>query len=136
MHTTIRTPQRSFITDPQKWVGKSAYFEDLFSGKGNDKQLDGSYFVESDDHIFEHILRYLRTGILPVFYDKTTGHDFQLYQALLGKPSISLLIGYKNGYASVNTGTLLRSTIWPPKLKIEDPTENTLQVGPTVAHLW
>lgn len=59
------------------------YFDNLFSGKWNDKQEDGSYFIETGAHIFEHILRYLRTGVLPVFYDKSTGHDFVLYQALL-----------------------------------------------------
>ncbi|RYN15621.1 hypothetical protein AA0113_g12499 [Alternaria arborescens] len=83
MYTTIRTSQRSFITDPEQWLGKSAYFDNLFSGKWGDKQEDGSYFIETDARIFEHILRYLRTGVLPVFYDKVAGHDFPLYQALL-----------------------------------------------------
>ncbi|KAH7347069.1 hypothetical protein BKA66DRAFT_601818 [Pyrenochaeta sp. MPI-SDFR-AT-0127] len=55
----------------------------MFSGKWGDKQEDDSYFIETDAHIFEHILRYLRTGVLPVFYDKVAGHYFPLYQALL-----------------------------------------------------
>ncbi|PVH91857.1 hypothetical protein DM02DRAFT_475774, partial [Periconia macrospinosa] len=79
----IKTSQRSFVTDPERWLGQSSRFEDLFSGKSGDKQYDGSYFIETDAHIFEHILRYLRTGVLPVFYDKTAGHDFPLYKALL-----------------------------------------------------
>ena len=83
MYTTIKTLQRSFMTDPDRWLGRSLYFQNLFSGKWGDKQEDGSYFIETDAHIFEHILRYLRTGVLPVFYDKATGHDFPLYQALL-----------------------------------------------------
>lgn len=83
MYVTIKTSQQTFITDPDGWLGKSPYFRNLFSGDWGDKQEDGSFFIETDAHIFEHILRYLRTGVLPVFYDRLTGHDFPLYQALL-----------------------------------------------------
>lgn len=83
MYVTIKTSQRTFITDPKGWLGHSKYFDNLFSGKWADKQDDGSYFIESDANIFEHILRYLRTGVLPVFYDRLLGHDFPLYQSLL-----------------------------------------------------
>jgi hypothetical protein len=83
MYVTIKTSQRTFITDPEGWLGKSLWFNNLFSGKWGDKQEDGSYFIEIDANIFEHILWYLRTGVLPVFYDRLVGHDFPLYQALL-----------------------------------------------------
>ncbi|KAL2068580.1 hypothetical protein VTL71DRAFT_14917 [Oculimacula yallundae] len=83
MYTTIKTSQRNFVTDPVMWLGQSTYFKKLFSGNWGDKQVDGSYFIETDAHIFEHILRYLRTAVLPVFYDKGKGHDFALYQSLL-----------------------------------------------------
>ena len=36
-----------------------------------------------DPELFEHILRYLRRGVLPVFYDSVKGHDHTLYLALL-----------------------------------------------------
>ncbi|KAH7410495.1 hypothetical protein DE146DRAFT_776188 [Phaeosphaeria sp. MPI-PUGE-AT-0046c] len=85
MHVTIKTSQRNFITDPDGWLGQSVYFDKLFSGRWGDKQEDGSYFIETDANLFEHILRYLRTGVLPVFYDRLAGHDFPLYQALLGE---------------------------------------------------
>lgn len=83
MYVTIKTSQRTFITDPEGWLGQSLYFNKLFSGNWGDKQEDGSYFIETDAQIFEHVLRYLRTGVLPVFYDRLLGHDFSLYQALL-----------------------------------------------------
>lgn len=83
MYVTIKTSQRTFVTDPEGWLGQSLYFKSLFSEKWDSKQVDGSYFVECDANIFEHILRYLRTGVLPVFYDRLAGHDFPLYQALL-----------------------------------------------------
>ena len=85
MYTTIKTLQRNFVTDPENWLGHSIFFKKLFSGNWGDKQEDGSYFIETDAEIFEHILRYLRTGVLPVFYDRANGHDFALYQALLGE---------------------------------------------------
>lgn len=84
MRTTLKTLSKSFVTDPDHWLGHSAYFDKLLSGQWGDKQEDGSYFVETDSDIFEHTLRYLRTGILPVFYDHDTGHDYALYQALHG----------------------------------------------------
>ena len=85
MYTTIKTLQRDFITDPDMWLGQSIYFEKLLSGNWGDKREDGSYFIETDAHVFEHILRYLRTGVLPVFYDSEKGHYFALYQALLNE---------------------------------------------------
>jgi hypothetical protein len=41
----------------------------LFSRQWGDKQDDGSSFVDADADLFKHILRYLRRGVLPVFYD-------------------------------------------------------------------
>jgi hypothetical protein len=79
MYTTIKTSQHSFVTDPEMWLGQSIYFKKLFSGNWANKQEDGSYLIEADAHIFKYILRYLRTGVLPVFYDREKGHDFALY---------------------------------------------------------
>ena len=47
------------------------------------QETDGSYFIDADPENFGHILRYLRSGVLPVFYDHEKGHDFALYQTLL-----------------------------------------------------
>jgi hypothetical protein len=73
MHVVIKTSQRNFVTDPDGWL---LYFDNLFSRIWGDDQEDGSYFIETDANLFEHILRYLRTGVLPVFYDRLSGHDF------------------------------------------------------------
>jgi hypothetical protein len=85
MYITIKTLQRNFVTVPERWLGKSLYFQNLLSGEWGDKQEDNSDSIETDAHIFEHILRYLRTGVLPVFYDAKAGHDFPLYHALLAE---------------------------------------------------
>lgn len=52
-------------------------------GDWGDKQPDGSYFIDSDPTVFEHVLRYLRSGVLPVFYDRSRGHDYHLYAGVL-----------------------------------------------------
>jgi hypothetical protein len=83
MPTTIQVSGRRFLTDPATWVGESAFFKALFSGQWDGPQDDGSYFIDADPDLFEHILRYLRRGVLPVFYDRTKGHDYMLYGALL-----------------------------------------------------
>ena len=83
MRSTLQTSSRTFITDPDHWLGQSDYFDRLFSGKfGGDDQGDRTYFIEADAAIFEHILRFLRTGVLPVFYNHATGHDFALYHSV------------------------------------------------------
>jgi phytoene desaturase (3,4-didehydrolycopene-forming) len=46
---------------------------------------NGVYFVDADPALFEHILRYLRTGMFPLFYDAEKGHDLCLYFALLNQ---------------------------------------------------
>ena len=83
MPATIQVSDRRFLTDPATWVGESAFFKALFSKQWDDHKNDSSYFIDADPDLFEHILRYLRRGVLPVFYDRAKGHDHVLYGALL-----------------------------------------------------
>lgn len=53
------------------------------SGRWDNALADGSYFIDADPTLFEHILRYPRRGVLPMFYDIDKGHDHMLYLALL-----------------------------------------------------
>ncbi|KAF2136044.1 uncharacterized protein K452DRAFT_345156 [Aplosporella prunicola CBS 121167] len=64
-------------------MAESIFFSCLLSGRWENTLLDGSYFIDADPNLFEHILRYLRRGIAPVFYDSEKGHDYALYSALL-----------------------------------------------------
>jgi BTB/POZ domain-containing protein KCTD9 len=43
------------------------------------KERDGSYFIDQDGDDFACVLKYLRTGVLPIFYDRVKGHDYQKY---------------------------------------------------------
>jgi hypothetical protein len=48
-------------------------------------EADGSYFIDGDVALFEPILRYLRRGVLPLFYDNAKGHDLYLVPYAFGR---------------------------------------------------
>ncbi|KAL1647169.1 hypothetical protein SLS58_002940 [Diplodia intermedia] len=81
----IQIGERRFTTTRDTLVGGSDYFAARFSGNWNDAEPDGSYFVDGDPDLFVHILRFLRSGTFPLFYDKHRGHDYSLYAALLAQ---------------------------------------------------
>ncbi|KAF7930163.1 hypothetical protein BELL_0086g00110 [Botrytis elliptica] len=83
---TLQVGERRFITTKNTMTGESPFFAALMSGRwDSNKQADGSYFIDADPDLFEHILRYLRRSVLPIFYDTEKGHDHVLYLALLGE---------------------------------------------------
>lgn len=44
---------------------------------------DGSYFLDVDPGIFEHVVRFMRRPeVYPVFYDQARGFDYDLYNRL------------------------------------------------------
>jgi hypothetical protein len=46
-------------------------------------EVDGSYFIDADPELFEHLLRFMRRpGLFPLFYDKAKGFDYNLYNHL------------------------------------------------------
>lgn len=80
---TLQVGERQFITTRQTLVGESDFFASLLSERWDNAQTDGSYFIDADAKLFQHILRYLRRGVFPIFYDKVKGHDYAMYVALL-----------------------------------------------------
>lgn len=75
---------RHFETTLDTLTYESGYFKNLLSEKWSDgKDASGAYFIDADPTLFEHILNYLRRGILPIFWDKLRGHDHFLYFRLL-----------------------------------------------------
>lgn len=80
---TLQVGERRFNTTRETLIRDSPFFATLLSDQGGHPQEDGSYFVDADGDLFEHVLRYLRRGVFPIFYDKLKGHDYALYLALL-----------------------------------------------------
>ena len=83
MRISLHVGEHRFITTRETLVGESGFFASLLSGRWDNAQNDGSYFIDADGSLFEHILRYLRRGVFPIFYDKMRGHDYLMYLALL-----------------------------------------------------
>ncbi|KAI9866466.1 MAG: hypothetical protein M1813_001016 [Trichoglossum hirsutum] len=80
---TLQVGGQHFVTTRETLTHQSGFFSSLLSGRWADAQPDGSYFVDADANLFGHILRYLRRGVLPVFYDNSKGHNHSLYLQIL-----------------------------------------------------
>ena len=80
----LQVGERRFTTNEQTLVDGSSYFEALLSGSWKDeKQEDGSLFVDRDGDIFAYILGFLRSSKFPLFYDDVAGFDHDKYVQLL-----------------------------------------------------
>lgn len=64
---------------------ESSFFESLLSSRWNNVRHDGSYFIDADPGLFHYILRYLRRGVFPLFYNRVLGHDYDRYNSLLAE---------------------------------------------------
>jgi hypothetical protein len=59
------------------------YFQALLTRWGDNVQPDGSYYVDADPDIFEHVLNFIRRPqTFPLFWDRETGFDHMLYLKL------------------------------------------------------
>lgn len=86
LRVTLQVGERRFTTLRDTLTSESAYFAARLSGRWNDTDEDGSYFIDADPGMFEHILRYLRSGNFPVFFDAGTQmFDHAKYSSLLGE---------------------------------------------------
>lgn len=74
----VNVGERQFITT-KATLSQSHYFQKRFVEYPN----DDPHHIDGDGNYFEHILRYLRTQVLPVFYTREKGHDHALYDAIL-----------------------------------------------------
>ncbi|KAE8332196.1 hypothetical protein BDV39DRAFT_200347 [Aspergillus sergii] len=52
----LQISDRQFITSKSTLSQKSTFFEALFSTRWNNQRPDGSYFIDADPNLFEHIL--------------------------------------------------------------------------------
>ncbi|KAI1801456.1 hypothetical protein F4811DRAFT_563996 [Daldinia bambusicola] len=83
---TLQVGERRFTTLRDTLLAESAYFAARLSGRWSDADADGSYFVDADPALFEHVLAYLRSGNFPVFFDSAAlAFDHARYAALLGE---------------------------------------------------
>ena len=81
----MQVGEQRFITTIHTLTGQFAYFQALLSSKRENMPAELRFFIDLDGEVFAHVLRYLRSGVFPVFYDKSKGHDYSLYAMLLGQ---------------------------------------------------
>ena len=81
----MQVGERRFTTTLHTLIEQSAYFRALFSAKTGKMPAELRFFIDLDGDVFAHVLRFLRSGVFPVFYDKSKGHDYSLYAMLLGQ---------------------------------------------------
>ncbi|KAJ9137728.1 hypothetical protein NKR23_g8963 [Pleurostoma richardsiae] len=82
VRVSLQVGERRFTTTKETLVGESHFFASLLSGRWKNALEDGSYFIDADPVLFEHILRFLRRGVYPLFFDVVKGHDHILYHSL------------------------------------------------------
>ena len=56
---TLPVGERRFVTTAETMTQDSGFFAALFSGRWDNAQADGSYFIDADPQLFGHIMRYL-----------------------------------------------------------------------------
>ena len=82
----LEVGDRRFTTLRGTLTGESTYFAARLSSRWDDKQEDGSFFIDSDPNLFEDILTFCRSGTFPLFFDMATEcFDYSRYAALLGE---------------------------------------------------
>ncbi|KAI1352990.1 hypothetical protein F5Y01DRAFT_303653 [Xylaria sp. FL0043] len=81
----LQVGERQFITTKETLTGESTYFQALLSGRWPGPGEDG-YFIDSDPNLFAEILRYLRSGNFPLYFNHAFGTwDHGRYMLLLGE---------------------------------------------------
>lgn len=79
----LQVGERHFETT-KLTLEEAGFFRTQFKGVWlHNARPDGSFYVDKDGDLFEHILRYMRSLVLPIFYDKVKGHDEVLYSHIL-----------------------------------------------------
>lgn len=92
---TLNVGGRKFITFAST-LEESGFLSALVSGRwDHNQQADGSFFIDANPDLFQHILEYLRRKFMPLCWDHEKGRDLAMYKALLqeaeyyGIPSLS-----------------------------------------------
>jgi len=77
----LEVGERQFKTRVSTLTEESSFFASMFSGRwpGTLSLEGGSIFVDADPDLFQHILRYLRRGVFPIFWNRNGGFDYCLY---------------------------------------------------------
>lgn len=81
---TLDVGGRLFKASTDILIAESGLFQRQLSGRFTwTPQADGSYFLDADPEIFEHLLRFMRRPCsCPLFWSKDRGFDYDMYRRL------------------------------------------------------
>jgi hypothetical protein len=82
---TLDIGGRKFKVSRDTLKAESGLFERQLSNRFStwEPEADGSYFMDADPDLFEHLLRFMRRPeVFPLFYSMTNGFDYDLYNRL------------------------------------------------------
>ncbi|OLN87938.1 hypothetical protein CCHL11_00295 [Colletotrichum chlorophyti] len=74
----VEVSGRRFNTSTQV-LSRSPYFQELFSAHLPNWYRYGALHIDDDPDLFAHILRFLRTGTYPLYWNPETSFDYGLY---------------------------------------------------------
>ncbi|KAL9087856.1 MAG: hypothetical protein Q9165_006418 [Trypethelium subeluteriae] len=80
----LQVGERRFTTT-RTTLDKVPWFIAFLKPEWGSRQSDGSYFLDAEPDIFEHILCYLRHETFPLFYTHKSGFDYGKYNALVAQ---------------------------------------------------
>ena len=70
----------------------------------NDKQSDGSYLVDTDPVVFQHVLNFLRRPAkFPLFWSKEHGFNYTLYNMLEADADYFMLVPLRDWIVKSDT---------------------------------
>jgi hypothetical protein len=81
---TLDIGGRKFKVSRDNLEAESGLFKLQLSGRFTwEPEGDGTYFIDADPNLFEHLLRFMRRPkTFPLFYDQVKGFDYDLYNRL------------------------------------------------------
>lgn len=85
----LKVDEKIFITTKATLVEESAYFASRLSHRW--PSADREVTLDVDPAVFIHVLRYLRHGVLPIFFDQIRGFDHGLYSLVLAQADYLLI---------------------------------------------
>lgn len=80
---------KTFVTSKATLVEESAFLASRLSHRW--PSVDRELTLDMDPAVFIHVLRYLRHGVLPIFYDQVHGFDHGLYCLVLAQADYLLI---------------------------------------------
>ncbi|KAH6613941.1 hypothetical protein C7974DRAFT_321867, partial [Boeremia exigua] len=126
---TLDVAGRPFKVSADVLNAESGFFQRQLSTSFNwTPQRDGTYFLDADPELFNHLLQFMRRpSVFPLFWSKDQGFDYDLYQRLQAEAKyfqIDRLHSWIEKKAYLNAITI--HTYQPRTMELKDVKHDTM----------